>query len=60
MTALLQDVHWQAEKREDYPNGVDFGEARYADDAILIGKNHEEVKKVLQKSKKSRRNMDCP
>ena len=34
---------------ESYPNGVDFGEVLYAEDAILIGKNHEEVQKVLQK-----------
>ena len=49
MTALLHDVHWQAQKRVDYPNGVDFGEVLYAGDTILIGKDPEEVQKVLQK-----------
>ena len=49
MTALLHDVHWQAEKREDYPEGVELGEVLYADDTILIGKDHKEVQKVLQK-----------
>ena len=49
MTALLHDVHWQAEKRKDYPEGIDFGEVLYADDTILIGKDAEEVQKVLQK-----------
>ena len=36
MAALLHDVHWQAENREDFPNGVDFGEVLYADDTICI------------------------
>ena len=49
MTALLHDVHWQAEKSNDYPEGVDFGEVLYADDTVLIGKDHREVQKVLQK-----------
>ena len=49
MTALLHDVYWQAEKRNDYPEGVDFGEVLYADDTILIGKDHKEVQKVVQK-----------
>ena len=48
MTTLLYDVHWQAERREYYPEGVDFGEVLDADDTILIGKNHKEVQKVLQ------------
>ena len=48
MTALLHDVHWQAEKREDYPDGVDFGEVLYADDTILVRKDPKEVQKVLQ------------
>ena len=49
MTTLLHDVHWNEEKRTDYPEGVDFGEVLYADDKILIGKSHKEVQKVLQK-----------
>ena len=49
MTALLHDVHWQAEKRTDYLEGVDFGEVLYADDTILIGKNAKVAGKVLQK-----------
>ena len=49
MTPLLHDVHWQAERRNDYPEGVDFGKVLYADGTILIGKDHKEVQKVLQK-----------
>ena len=49
MTALLHDVHWQAEKGTDYPEGVDFGEVLYADDTILIGKNAKEVEKVFER-----------
>ena len=49
MTALLHDVHWQAEERTDYPEGVDFGEVLYANDTILIGKDHKKVQKVFQR-----------
>ena len=35
-------------KKNDYPEGVDFGEVLYADDTILIGKSHKKVQKVLQ------------
>ena len=51
MTALMHDVHWNAEQRKDYPEGIDFGEVLYADDTILIGKSSKEVQKVLQKIK---------
>ena len=47
MTALLHDVHWQADQRTDYPNGVNFGEVPYANDTILLGKDHKEVQKVF-------------
>ena len=36
-------------KKNDYPEGVYFGEVLHADDTILIGKDHKEVQKVLQK-----------
>ena len=49
MTVLLHDIHWQAEKRKDYPEGIDFGEVLYADDTILSGKDAKQVQKVLQK-----------
>ena len=52
MTTLLYDVHWQEEKRNDYPEGVDVGEVLYAGDTILIGKSHKEVQKVLQEIEK--------
>ena len=52
MTALLHDVHWQAEKRKDYPEGVGFGEVLYADDTILIGTDPQKVQKVLQPKKR--------
>ena len=49
MTALLHDVHWNTERRTDYPDGIDFGEVLYADDTILIGKDAKKVQRVLQR-----------
>ena len=49
MTALLHDVHWQAEARNHYVDGINFGEVLYADDTILLGKEHKEVQKVLHR-----------
>ena len=54
MTTLLYDVHWQEDKREDYPEGVDFGEVLYADDTILIGTDHKELERILRKIKKTK------
>ena len=57
MTALLHDVHWQAEKRKDYPEGIYFGAVFYADDTILIGKKQKKYKKCYKKLKKYQRSM---
>ena len=48
MTAPMHDVHFEEEKREYFPNGMDFGEVLYADDTILIWKKLQRTRKHIE------------
>ena len=48
MACLFKDIKDEMPDRNDLPDNVDFREVLYADDTILIGKDHTKITQALQ------------